>query len=269
MIIAINGLIGHGKDTLAKVFQYVRYCDTFQPTKYQQQPMGLINWLDDTIQPNIRKLFREEKSGWETMKFADKLKDITCLLLGCTREQLEDQDFKKSVLPEQWNRTEKDAINYFTTKVNKNAFTSEQAVRIAIEHGFKYERTVREFLQELGTDVLRNWIGDVHVNATFNNYVPMRKRLTNATPYSELQNNIPQLPNWLITDMRFPNEFDAVVERGGIPVKITDPRKEVPQNLHESEKALRDRKFSWYFINDSTFYNLHAQVKEFTEHFKL
>ena len=37
-------------------------------------------------------------TGYEVVSFADKLKDITCILSGCTREQLEDYDFKESVL---------------------------------------------------------------------------------------------------------------------------------------------------------------------------
>ena len=36
-----------------------------------------------------------EVTNSEIKKFADKLKDIVCLLIGCTREQLEDQEFKK------------------------------------------------------------------------------------------------------------------------------------------------------------------------------
>lgn len=35
-------------------------------------------------------------TGWEVVSFADKLKDITCVLSGCTREQLEDYEFKET-----------------------------------------------------------------------------------------------------------------------------------------------------------------------------
>ena len=40
------------------------------------------------------------KSTFEIKKFADKLKDIVCLLLGCTREQLEDRGIKSLSLQE-------------------------------------------------------------------------------------------------------------------------------------------------------------------------
>ena len=41
-------------------------------------------------------------SEWQNVKFADKLKDIICILLNCTRYQLEDRSFKERELPENW-----------------------------------------------------------------------------------------------------------------------------------------------------------------------
>ena len=38
-----------------------------------------------------------EMLGYKVVSFADKLKDVTCVLSGCTREQLEDYDFKEGV----------------------------------------------------------------------------------------------------------------------------------------------------------------------------
>lgn len=35
-------------------------------------------------------------TGYEVVSFADKLKDITCVLSGCTREDLEDYEFKET-----------------------------------------------------------------------------------------------------------------------------------------------------------------------------
>ena len=37
-------------------------------------------------------------TGYPVVSFADKLKDITCILSGCTRDDLEDYDFKENVL---------------------------------------------------------------------------------------------------------------------------------------------------------------------------
>ena len=67
MIIGISGKALSGKDTVANIIQ----------------------WL----------ILKEEKD-------ADKLKDMVCLLLGCTREQLEDPKFKESTLGEEWVKYE-------------------------------------------------------------------------------------------------------------------------------------------------------------------
>lgn len=37
-------------------------------------------------------------SEYKIKKFADKLKDIVCILIGCTREQLEDSKFKSMTM---------------------------------------------------------------------------------------------------------------------------------------------------------------------------
>ena len=39
-----------------------------------------------------------EMLGYKVVSFADKLKDVTCVLSGCTREQLEDYEFKECEL---------------------------------------------------------------------------------------------------------------------------------------------------------------------------
>lgn len=64
MILGLAGKRGSGKSTAAK----------------------LIQELTPTI-------------NWQEKMFAAKLKDMICTLLGCTREQLEDIDFKEKVNP--------------------------------------------------------------------------------------------------------------------------------------------------------------------------
>lgn len=41
---------------------------------------------------------------FEEKCFAGKLKDIICILIGCTREQLEDREFKETPLGTEWNK---------------------------------------------------------------------------------------------------------------------------------------------------------------------
>lgn len=74
----------------------------------------------------------------------------------------------------------------------------------------------------------------------------------------------PEYPNWIITDMRFPNEFDAVKKRGGITIRVT--RHNHPNDLqpstHPSETALDTHTFDYEIINDGTIEELINKVSD-------
>lgn len=89
-LIGISGKMQSGKDTVASIIKKLSYID------------------------------------WEIVKFADTLKDITCLLLNCSREDLESSDFKSSPLDDRWQN-----------------FHNEQL-------------TPRKVMQLIGTDLFRN-----------------------------------------------------------------------------------------------------------------
>ncbi len=77
-IIGISGKKTVGKDTVGKIIQ----CLTGESTVY---PFDL-------------NIDYSHKSNWEVKKFADKLKDIICLLIGCSRDQLENESFKSKTM---------------------------------------------------------------------------------------------------------------------------------------------------------------------------
>ena len=88
MLIGISGKIGSGKDTVGKIIQYLiakQYALDKDIEETEIQPFHLY---DDKA--------REKFGKFEIKKFADKLKDIVCLLIDCTREQLEDEVFKNT-----------------------------------------------------------------------------------------------------------------------------------------------------------------------------
>jgi hypothetical protein len=71
-------------------------------------------------------------------------------------------------------------------------------------------------------------------------------------------------PSWCITDMRFPNEMEAIVERKGITIRVTRPvkkNKNTPR-LHPSETSLDKAKFDYEIINDGTIEDLVEKVRE-------
>lgn len=81
-----------------------------------------------------------------------------------------------------------------------------------------WDMTVRELLQKLGTEAIRDGLHeDAWVNALFANYH--------------------QGENWVITDMRFPNEYEAVKRFGGKAIRL-DREGIKPINYHPSETAI-------------------------------
>ena len=104
------------------------------------------------------------------------------------------------------------------------------------------DMTVRKFLQLLGTDAIRNNLHyNTWINALFTDYTDNSK--------------------WLITDVRFPNEYSAIKYYSGVLIRIqsdyihSSDGNHVLRNhegQHESEIALDDFDFEHVILhNDS------------------
>lgn len=244
MIIAINGKIGSGKDTIGKIIQYLTSgsADIMSYEEYQ------------TSQSKYRY-----DSTWEIRKFADKLKDIVCLLIGCTRKDLENQDFKNKELGEEW----------WYWDIDKYPNLPDNCLKL----------TPRLLLQLLGTECGRDIIHpNIWVNSLFSEYYNYGSYTTWNS--SIQKDGVPTKlePNWIITDLRFPNELDAVHDRKGIAIKVkrdncTCTMKEVAScekvcrinsnyKEHESETALDFRAdFKYIIDNNGTIEELINEVK--------
>ena len=129
--------------------------------------------------------------------------------------------------------------------------------------GSEWGMTVREFLQKLGTDALRTGLHDnVWVNALMADYTPA------WTTDEGAHDPVQELPNWIITDVRFPNEAQAIKDKGGIVVRINRPGVE-PINNHSSEVGLDHWKFDYKIVNNSDLFELKENVKSILKHIKL
>ena len=209
MIIGINGYSGTGKDTIGKLIQ-IASCDTL--------PEGMD--LEELINnyPN-NEWWLEEKSRWEIKKWAGKLKTIASLLTGIPVEKFEDQEFKKTNLGSEWN--------------------CNPPGKIGLIH--RQPMTVRDFLQKLGTDGLRDGLHpNTWVNALMADYEGLYDIDTDRTTY----------PNWVITDTRFPNEAQAIKDAGGIVIRVDRPGVSAI-NAHPSETALDKWDFDHRIMNGS------------------
>ncbi len=214
MLIGISGKIGSGKDTLAMILQALtmdagtRWYDS--PIEYAQSYEG---------RPNF-------KGGAEIRKFAATLKQFVSILTGCKVNQLEDQDFKNSLVPAEWNRTVKEAREWLILRNYTHGehvpiahLDDAEVTKIAKERGFVFERTYRDMLQEIGTNIMRqHFHPNTWINATFSTWKPSSFLGTWKNNPNAIHEE--KYPDWIISDMRFPDEAKAIKDRGGILVRI-------------------------------------------------
>jgi len=183
----------------------------------------------------------EARGYWEIKKYAKKLKQITCILTGCSMQDLESEDFKNSHLSPEW-----------------------KGGHCTFSHS-----TYRDILQKLGTEVMRDSLHkNVWVNAMYADYTPIGLHNKDYVgPMSIRETKSDSIyPNWVITDMRFPNELEAVKQRGGITIRVNrdnGTRAISMINSHASETALDDADFDYVIENDGDLSELKASVFEF------
>jgi hypothetical protein len=195
------------------------------------------------------------ENNWEIKKFATKVKEVATLLTGIPTEKFEDQEFKKTFLDAHWNKE----IFENKTSLDKN--------NNAYNKSIVKPMTVREMLQIIGTEAMRNTLHqDTWVNALMCYYIPEESWLN--VKLSEKPKLI--YPNWIITDMRFPNEMQAVKANGGITIRVVRPsNKEISLDLHPSETALDDAEFDYEIVNDGTIEDLRDKVEGIILHINL
>lgn len=255
-LIAISGRIASGKDTVGKIIQYLVAKRKSKHELYYSIEEFLSG--KDVYNINYTKGYEEsisDDSGWEIRKFADKLKDIVCLLIGCTREQLEDRSFKEAELGEEWwyfKHNQYLLIPYTDYEDKYKDDVSFQAPIVKL--------TPRLLLQLIGTECFRNIIHpNSWINSLFTDYhpedasysEPERKLLT-----AIIGNRATSKSQWIITDMRFPNEYQAVKQGGGITIRINRPSVILDgigynSGDHPSEVAL-DHVTDWDYVIDNS-----------------
>lgn len=169
----------------------------------------------------VAEIITRHNPIWKVKKFSGKLKQVASILTGIPPSMFEDQKFKEQVL-HGWERKR------WEGRVTSDGFV----------HGESYtqQTTVRDFLQRLGTDAIRDGLHEnAWVNALFSDYH--------------------NTDNWVITDCRFPNEYEAVKNWGGIVIRVDRPEI-TPVNAHVSETALDSYEFDYTIVNNGTLEDL-------------
>lgn len=245
MIIGIGHKAQVGKDITYKLFAYNILKHEIETGKRKEAPLPSFY---DVVKDNSY-LIDYYTSSIKNKKFARALKMIVCILTGCSLSDLEILEFKASKMPEEWRVW---VIERFVAPgmlETYRYFSKEEDAKKALtdpvnEIIFSYVPTYGEFLQKVGTDLFRiNW-PQTWINALFAKYSQESK--------------------WFITDVRFPNEVQAIKDRGGLLIKVNrDLNLEGRDSKHHSETAL-DHYTDWHYIldNNGTFEELNAQVLE-------
>jgi hypothetical protein len=230
MLVGISGDINSGKDLVGKMFQYL--------TSEYRDMYGFEHWLN-----RMEMYGSNPHSPIEIKKFAEKLKEIVCILLNCTREQLEDREFKNKELGEEWWYYKSTHVTDLGRLVQYQGNLS----KATSQYWTVIKLTPRLLMQLMGTECGRNIIHpNVWVNATMGEFIPGKS-------------------NWALTDTRFPNEGNAIYQRNGIVLRLERPETDIKDrsNLHESETALDLFKFTGILKNTKDLPYLLDQVKEY------
>ena len=226
MIIAISGKKQTGKDTVGKIIQY------HTSTEYQEK-YGLEKESFDEF---LNYYFVGVNTFvWKIRKFSEKLKEIISILTGIPVSEMEKEEVKNKVLPETFwvykLYVYKKGYNLYPYISNKGRFPDDTLIK----------PTLRDYLKYIGTDLFRDQLHpDIWINSLMNDYNDNE--------------------NWIITDLRFKNEFNTVKEKGGVTIKVV--KDNVDNDSHKSENDLDDVEFDYTIDNNGSIEELIEKVRE-------
>lgn len=248
MIIGISGKKQHGKNLLGDIIQYLLW-------NPNNKPNPVIKSLEDFQSQSYG--LKKINSGWEHKSFAYKLKECASIILGLPRVRFETEEGKDMILNKEWDRM------YFISDKGKMIITSNKEFADNIA-----PMRVRTFLQEFGTEVGRNIHPNIWINALFVDYTPTNKTTLANAVEKDFEDEA-FLPNWIITDVRFPNEAKAIKERNGLIFRIYRPSIQ-SEDTHASETALDNYSgFDETIINDVDINELIHKTKAILQKYKI
>ena len=184
----------------------------------------------------LAKLLQEEDNA-VIITIADYLKHLCCQLMGITYEDLlikKDNNYTFDVVPdERWFK-----IIDKKTKIGVENIKKElDGIHIT---------NIRQLLQVIGTDVIRKYDKDWHVN----------QMIEDIESYGDDKLIV-------IDDVRFPNEREAILKHGGEVFFIIRPNmSDVSNHVSETSLKWQDFKFREIILNDNiTLENFKQQFK--------
>lgn len=273
-----------GKDTVGKMIQYLSL-----PTHVQDEIGGFGRFVNGEyslgLTPHI-------SAGWQIRKFSTPIKQIASILTGIPVGKFEDQEFKKTFLGPEWDYWEYEWSGGYPEWLQMRFPSKEEAMLAMAKYqgtstsevdpdAPKHRRmTVRQFLQELGVECMRNNLHtNTWINAAFANYKCSGEIDLDTAKYqggymtAEAYNL--QCPDWIFVDMRFPNELKAIKARGGKTIRINRFKSADMvagpggTHLHASETALDRADFDCIIDNTGTLSELLESVRAILARWKI
>ena len=270
MLVGISGKMGSGKNLVCTIIQGLTAAK-----KHNIENLS-FEW--------IKKYYIN--SIWEQKAFASKLKQTASLLTGIPVEKFEDQEFKNTPIGEDW------LVHWYIDRVGQKHLTlsAEEAIMADGRDSGQDLLTPRLLLQIIGTECIRDKVHpNAWVNALFADYkyeIHRSEVSTRAAGFIDQH----VYPNWIITDMRFPNELEAVKSKGGITIRVNRPKNDLDNHKdcvktedgyciqsennyckgsckyeHPSEASLDSATFDFVINNDKDIKHLINEVKKILE----
>lgn len=181
----------------------------------------------------------------QEIAFADTIKTASKVAFGLTDAQIFDPVLKETEFENYVVYTRENLKTLFDGFLLKEGedYNVQQHL---VPHVGKVMRSPREILQYVGTEIMRNVDLNIHVNVT------LKKKDPNALT--------------LITDMRFPNEFENLQATGAdnflpVYVKNLDAEARASTDAHLSERLFEKFKNSCLLVeNNGTMQEFAAKI---------
>lgn len=181
-----------------------------------------------------------EKHGAKEIIFADHLKNVCAEVFDIPRNHFDDQSLKEVKFAQPYVLSDMQ----ISLIIEKFGITDWNFDEVYAKHEYQKLTSPRHIAQYVGTDILRDIDSDIHVKTA------MRK--------IEGQTGV-----FVVSDMRFQNEFDAVITQGVTVGIVRDAVRPDLSNVHESERHIDSlvKQCTHVIENNSTMEEFQAQVE--------
>ena len=231
-IISVQGNKWSGKDTVAKMLQYLL-----------STPKILHKY-------DLYCRLKCFKKDYKIVRYADKMTEILAILLNTNVQNFEDREFKEQYYVDfntlQLIHVDESNINAFKDKILSDTRFTKEIKRVNPNLTKNYFLSIRQILQYFGTEIMRFFFGDrLWILSTLNN----------------------RGSNIIISDQRFIIENITTYNLGAVIIHITRPGCEKSSHSSETEldKLYQDKAYSYLIENNGTLRDLFNNCKKLVQ----